>query len=73
MAGIGEKFKFLYNLFGFDNPDENEFGELSDEYENEYETDGTNVLKRNFEAQSPMETRERGNLRVCTVLTEDMK
>ena len=49
MAGIGEKFKFLYNLFGFDNPDENEFGELSDEYENEYETDGTNVLKRNLQ------------------------
>ena len=28
MAGIGEKFKFLYNLFGFDNPDENDFAEL---------------------------------------------
>ncbi len=64
MAGIGEKFKFLYNLFGFDNPDENEFGELSDEYDNEYETDGSNVLKRSFETQNPMETRERNNLRV---------
>ncbi len=64
MAGIGEKFKFLYNLFGFDNPDDTEFGELNDEYENEYETDGSNVLKRNFETQNPMETRERNNLRV---------
>lgn len=66
MAGLGEKFKFIYNLFGFDNSEENEFDTegFAEGYDDGYVTDGTNVLKRNFEAQSPIETRERSNLRV---------
>ena len=66
MAGLGEKFKFIYNLFGFDNPEDGDFAdELGDGmYDDGYETDGTNVLKRNFETQSPIESRERNNIRV---------
>lgn len=63
MAGIGEKFKFIYNLFGFDT-NEGEYPEDVEEmYDEGYETDGTNVLKRNFDTNL-LETRERNNVRV---------